>query len=160
MSRVPRPSPGPDPLGVAGFALFLVILGIVYAANPGVFGQFLDWSRQWATGGAPSRPPRELIASAALFFGLTGVSSFAIGALRLGTSGLWVRAIGDGMSGVALLALAFLLSLYERRALSGAGVLALEAVVVGLLIFVYVAVGLAVGFGRRLPSARERPARR
>lgn len=155
MAAVPARPPGPDPLGLAGFALLLVIIGIVFSLNPDALGQFIEWVRHWATEGGPARPPEGLIRSAVLFFILTGVSSFAVAALRLGVSGLWVRALGDGMSGIAQLAFAFLLTLYERRALGGTGVLALEAVVVGILIFLYVAIGLAVGFGRRMPAPRE-----
>ena len=166
----PRASPSPtpravspprsDPVGLAGFALFLVVAGFVVAGNPGIFAQFLDWVREWVRVGVPLRPPGPLIASAILFFALSGLTGFARAALRLGVSGLWVRAIGDVMSGFASLAFAYLVSRYEAFALSGSGVLSIEAVVVGLLIFAYVAVGLTWGFGRRVGAPARRPAAR
>lgn len=146
----------PDALGLAGFALFLVIAGIVVAANPGIFEQFFRWVREWANVGVPLRPDTALIRSAVLFFGLSGLTGFARAALRLAVSGMWVRAIGDVLSAIASLVFAFLVSEYERFALSGSAVLSVEAIVVGLLIFAYVAFGLSVGFGRRLPSAQAR----
>jgi hypothetical protein len=152
--------PKPDPVGLAGFALFLVVAGFVVAGNPGVFAQFLDWTREWAQVGVPLRPPAPLLASAVLFFGLSGLSAFARAAIRLAVSGLWVRAIGDVMSALASLAFAYLVSRYEAFALAGSQVLAIEAVVVGVLIFAYVSIGLTWGFARRTGAAPRPEARR
>ena len=141
----------PDPLGLAGFAFFLVIVGIVVSANPNVFSDAVTWFSRWPTTGPLVRPPEPLIGSAVLFFALSGASSLLIALARIAIQRLWIRAVADAFTAVGLLSFAFLVSVYERHALSGPAALGLEAAVIGTLLFVYIAIVAVWGIRRRLP---------
>ena len=134
----PQPPHVPDIAGLFSFAMFLMIVAVVFALNPLVFQQFFEWVGQFGrTAGVP-RPPEALIGSAALLFAVGGVSGFVAAGLRFFVVNQRWRALGDVLSGTASLALGFLLSAYGNRALSGWAVIALEVAVVALLIFLYV----------------------
>lgn len=146
-----RKPPAPDPLGLVGLAFLLVILGVVFILNPDVFNQLFGWVREMSAKGVAFRPPEALIGSATLFWALTGVSGFGMAFLRLSVQRLWVRSLADVFSGVAQIVLAALLGLYGAKLMTSSEVIAVEAIAVGILLFVYVAVGLVYGFGRKLP---------
>lgn len=152
----PPPRPQPDPLGLVGFAFFLVILGVVFITNSQVFNQLFSWLAGMGKQGVAFRPPDGLISSAALFWALAGVSGFGMAFLRLSLQRLWVRALADVFSGVGEIVFAALLTLYGSQLMTSSEVLAVEVIVVGVLLFVYVAVGLVYGFGKRLPTAGAR----
>jgi hypothetical protein len=72
-----------------------------------------------------------------IFFGLIGLSNFFTAAVRLLLDKNTRRITSDVFSGVAVLALTYLIKLYADYAITGTMILALEAIVIGGLIIVY-----------------------
>ncbi len=150
-----------DLLGLVGIAIFLLVVGIVIALNPAIFNEFRVWVERMARDGVLVRPPEGLILSASLFWGLVGLSNFLVATLRVTFGRFRFRALADVLSGVGLLALAYLLTLYANHSIAGSMVLAIEAAVVGALILVYIVIGMYWLQARRFPAAEaERPATR
>lgn len=151
----PPPSPpfaGPGRLAANAlvdlwsFAIFLVVLGTVFALHPGVFGDAFSWFRDSASAGAPVRPSDSLIRSAALLFGLGGALGFVTAALRFAVTRNRQRVLAEVLSAIGGLAFAFLLTLYGDRVLSGGAVLGILVAVVGLLVLVYVVTSIAMNW--------------
>ena len=128
---------GRDYFGLVSFGIFLLIVGIVFAANPEIISDFRLWIEQMAAQGALSRPPETLINSGSLFFGLIGVSNFFTAGLRLLVDRARRGVFSDILSGVALVLFAYLIHLYGAYALTWQMVLATEVVAVGLLVILY-----------------------
>ncbi len=137
----------PGPPGAVGFAFFLITVGIVFLANPGLFTDFETWVKTFTpTGGIP-RPPDSMIVSAIVFFAAAGVFDFVTTGIRFAMKARPRKVLSDAMTGVAWVVLAAFTALYLWRLISGPVVIALELVVIGLLIIVYL---LAVARGRPL----------
>jgi hypothetical protein len=130
----------PDHLGFVSFGIFLLIVGVIFVANPNMVSDFRLWIERLASEKALSRPPQGLITSATLFFGLIGLSDFFMVGIRLMTVRAGRRALSDVLSGIALLSFSYLISLYGGHALTWQMVLAIEAIVCGLLIILYSAI--------------------
>jgi len=126
--------PRGDPLGIVGFGLFLLVVGLVFQMNTGVHTDFLSWVRSMADSEAFVMPPRILINSAMLFFGLIGLSNFLTAAIRFLVDKDRGRITTDVLSGVGLLAFAYLINLWSSGAVTWTMVLAYEAILVGALI--------------------------
>jgi len=119
------------------FGLLLLVVGVVYIANRGIFSAFISWVELASSQGALIRPPLELINSAALFFGLLGGSNFLTAIIRVMIDKVWRRILSDILSGIGLLTFAYLINLYAGYSIVWTNVIALEAVVVGSLIVLY-----------------------
>jgi hypothetical protein len=123
--------------GLVSFGIFLVIVGITFAANPNMSSQFRTWGEQMSTQKTLLRPPQELIDSATLFFGLIGVSNFFLAGVRFMADKALRRVLVNVLSGVALVVFSYLTYLYGRRELAWQMVLAIEVIAVGLLVISY-----------------------
>jgi hypothetical protein len=97
-----------------------------------------------------------VITSAVLFFFLSGVSAFVTAALRLVIGRRRYRAMSDVFSGIGAVIFAFLLSLYANFTISGQLVLATEAAAVGILLLVYISLGMYWSWMRHLPRPETR----
>lgn len=147
-----------DLLGLVGLALFLIIVSLLFAANPNLIADVSLWSERVSRSGIWTRPPEGVITSAALFFGLIGASSFLVAGLRVVVGRARFRALADILAGTAAIAFAYLLTFYADRRITGQLVLALEGAVVGALILVYIGIGLIWTLGRRVPRPEaQRP---
>lgn len=141
----------PDVIGFVSFALFLLIVGIVIAANPGIFGDLRDWLEPMIARGAFLRPPEALIGSAILLFALSGFSGLFTATLRAAVERRKTKALSDALSAVGGLVFAYLLTYYQSRGLSAAQVLAIEVAVVGMLLIAYIVLAV-YWLGVRFPA--------
>jgi hypothetical protein len=126
-----------DYTGLVSFGIFLVIVGIVFIANPNVISSFSSWTEQMAKAKSLLRPPQDLIDSAALFFGLIGLSDFFLAGVRFIAYRVTRRVLSNILSGVALVLFSYLIYLYGRHGLTWQVALATEVVACGLLVIVY-----------------------
>lgn len=127
----------PGPPDAVSFAFFLLIVGLVFLANPGLFTDLETWARSAPPGGGVPRPPDPLIVSAITFFILAGAFDFVTAGIRFALKARPRKVFGDSMTGVAWIVLAGFTYLYLGRSISGPVVIASELVVIGLLIIVY-----------------------
>jgi hypothetical protein len=126
-----------DYSGLVSFGVFLLIVGVIFLANPTLISDFSSWVKKLSTDKTISRPPLELINSAALFFSLIGISDFFLASVRFIAHQRLRRVLTDILSGVALVLFSYFIYLYGGHTLSWQMVLAAEAVTVGLLIILY-----------------------
>ena len=126
-----------DYLGLISFGIFVIIVGIVFVANPGLVSDFSSWIEQMTDKQHLIRPVEGLINAAVLFFGLIGLSDFFKAGIRLWIAEARRQVLGDILSGVALVLFAYLIHLYGSNVLTWQMVLATEAIVVGLLVVLY-----------------------
>jgi hypothetical protein len=126
-----------DYTGLVSFGLLLLIIGIVFVANPSIFSQLNSWGTKMSQTQKLSRPPIEVINSAVLFFALIGLSNFFVSGIRWMTYKRKWRALRGAFSGVALIAFSYLVYLYGQHTLAWQMVLAYEIVVIGLLVILY-----------------------
>jgi len=134
----PRPTkPEPGPPGAVSFAFFLIIVGVVFLANPGLFADSETWAKSFTpTGGIP-RPPDSMIVSAITFFLAAGVFDFITAGIRYAMKARPRKVLADVMTGIAWIVLAGFTYLYLMRTISGPVVVASELVAIGVLIIVY-----------------------
>jgi hypothetical protein len=126
-----------DYTGFISFGIFLVVVGIVFIANPNVITSFSSWTQQMADAKTLLRPSVDLINSAALFFGLIGLSDFFLAGVRFIAYRVTRRVLSCILSGVALVQFSYLIYLYGRHDLGWQVALAVEVVACGLLVMVY-----------------------
>jgi len=129
-----------DYLGLVSFGIFIVIVGLVFLANPNVASNFGSWIEQMSREKTLRRPPQDLIDSAILIFCLIGLSNFFVAGIRFMTdkvSKVMRRVLADILTGVALVLFSYLIYLYGSHALAWQMVPAIEAVAVGLLVIFY-----------------------
>lgn len=126
-----------DPLGIVSFGVFLLVVGVVFYANPRFVSEFVSWVESMANQQVLRRPPASLISSAALFFGLIGASNFVTAGIRAAVDKVWRRVLSDLLSGVGLVSFAYLINQYGGHAISWMTVFGVEAIVVGALVVVY-----------------------
>ena len=126
-----------DYLGLVSFGAFILIVGIVFAANPNLVSDFSSWIEQVTDEQHLIRPSEGLVSSAILFFTLIGLSNFFEAGLKLWIVKAGRRVLADILSGVALVLFAYLIHLYGSYALTWQIVIAIEAIVVGLLVVLY-----------------------
>jgi drug/metabolite transporter (DMT)-like permease len=126
-----------DYTGLVSFGIFLVIIGIVFIANPNVISNFSSWTEQMTKAKSLLRPPQDLIYSAALFFGLIGLSDFFLAGVRYVSHRTRRRVLSNMFSGVALILFSYLIYLYGRHDVTWPVAFATEIVACGLLIILY-----------------------
>jgi len=126
-----------DYAGLVSFGMLLLIIGIIFVANPSIITQLNSWAKQMSQAKMLQRPPQEIINSAVLFFALIGLSDFLVSGIRAMTHRRKWRALRNAFSGVATLTFAYLIYLYGQHTLVWELVLALEIVVIGLLVILY-----------------------
>lgn len=125
-----------DYLGLVSFGAFILIVGIVFIANPNLISDFISWIEQMTDKQHLIRP-EELISSATLFFTLIGLSNFFEAGIKLWIGKTRRQVSADILSGVALVLFAYLIHLYCIYALTWQIVIAIEAIAVGLLVVSY-----------------------
>lgn len=126
-----------DYLGLMSFGTFILIVGIVFTINPNLISNFQWWIEQMANKESLVRPPRGLVTSATLFFGLIGLSDFFTAAIRLWIGKPRRRVLVDVLTGIALVIFAYLTYLYGSYTLTWQMAVAIEVVVIGLLVIAY-----------------------
>jgi len=126
-----------DPLDLLEFGLFLLVVGAVFLSNPSVPGELVDWVKLMADLSTPIRPQASLISSATLFFGLIGLSNLFTAVVRVLMDKVWRRILPDLLAGAGFLALAYLVSLYAKEAITFTNVIAVEAIVFGISVVLY-----------------------
>ena len=138
---VPRPR-YPDYVALFGVAFFLLVLGIVFYLNGNLLTELRRWWDQVLVGRGAFRPPEGVIVSAGLFWGLLGVSNFGIAFLRWLFTRSRIRTLGALLGGIAMVMFSYFLYRYSLRDMSGSIIVALEAGVIAVLLFVYIGAGL------------------
>lgn len=126
-----------DYSGLVSFGVFLLIVGIIFLANPNLISDFRLWIERMRSQETLLRPTRGLIDSAALFFALIGISDFFLAGVRFMAHQRLRRVLSNILSGVALVSFSYFIYLYGGHALTWQMTLAAEAVVCGLLIILY-----------------------
>jgi len=126
-----------DYSGLVSFGIFLLIVGVIFLANPNLVSDFRLWVEKLTTEKAISRPPKGAIDSAALFFGLIGLSDFFLAGVRFMADKRMRRVLADILSGIALVLFSYFIYLYGGHTLTWQMALAAEAVTCGLLIILY-----------------------
>ena len=138
---MPRPRP-PDYVGLFGVTFFLLVLGIAFYLNGNLLTELRRWWDQVLAGRGAFRPPEGVIISAGLFWGLLGVSNFGIAFLRWFFTRSRIRTLGAILGGIAMVMFSYFLYRYSVRDMSGSLVVALEAGVIAVLLFIYIGAGL------------------
>ena len=126
-----------DYSGLVSFGVFLLIVGIIFLANPHLISDFNDWIKDMTTQETLLRPTKGLIDSAALFFALIAISDFFLACIRFVSHQRLRRVLTSILSGIALASFSYFIYLYGRHALTWQMTLAAEAVICGLLIILY-----------------------
>ena len=131
-----------DRFGIIGLAFFLIAVAGTFAANPNLLADLRLWISNWTTVSLFARPPQGVITSAALFFGVEGILMFVLAWIRAAFRDRRTRVLGAGLQGTGNLVFAYLLSLYAARAVTGDGLIAVLAAVVGGLLAVWISLGI------------------
>ena len=97
------------------------------------------------------RPPEGVITSAAWFFGVVGVLEFVAASLRWALRWTRLRVAGRILAGAGDLVFSALLFLYSAKSIPGAFLLAILAGTVGVLLLIYVTLGLYWATARPMP---------
>jgi len=126
-----------DYSGLVSFGVFLLIVGIIFLANPNLISDFRLWIETMTTQKTLLRPTQGFIDSAVLFFALIGISDFFLAGVRFLAHQRLRRVLTEILSGVALALFSYFIYLYGTRAFAWQMVLAAEAVTVGLLAILY-----------------------
>jgi hypothetical protein len=126
-----------DPLGWVEFGLFIIIVGVVYTLNPRILSEFISWVESMADFGFFIRPPTILTNSAMVFFALLGGSNFLVAAIRVYMDKVPMRILQDVLAGIALFVFSYLISLYGDQSIAWTTVLALEAILIGVLVIAF-----------------------
>jgi uncharacterized Zn finger protein (UPF0148 family) len=126
-----------DYTGLISFGLFLLIIGIIFIANPNIGSQLNTWVNTMSKAQMLSRPRQEIINSAVLFFALVGLSDLFVSGLRFMIYRRKWRALRSSFSGVALIIFSYLIYLYGQHTLRWQVALAYEILVIGLLVILY-----------------------
>lgn len=154
--------PHEDLVGLFGLAFFLIAVSVAVAVNPNLGSDLQAWTHLVSSQGTPFvRPPEGIITSAAWFFGVIGVLEFVAAALRWALRWVPLRVAGRILSAAGDLVFSSLLFLYSAKTISGTFLLAVLAGMVGVLLLIYVTLGLYWTTGRAVPSPGpvEPPAR-
>jgi hypothetical protein len=126
-----------DYSGLVSFGIFLLIVGVIFLANPKLVSEFSTWVRKLSTEKTISRPPLELINSVALFFGLIGICDFFLAVVRFMAHQRLRRVLVSILSGFALVLFSYFVYLYGELTITWQMVLAAEVVTCGLLVILY-----------------------
>ncbi len=148
-------------MGLLGLAFLLIALSVIFAQNPNLITDIRDWFQLIATRNTVFvRPPEGVITAAAWFFGIMGVFEIAAAGLRVGLRWTRLRVAGRVLSGFGDLVFSALLFLYSAKTISGTFLIAVLAGAVGVLLLVYVTLGMywASVRGPPYPEGVEPPA--
>ena len=167
---IPMPPPPPvrhrqpheDILGLLSLAFFLFAVAVMFAQNPNLLTDLRTWSDLVARHNTIFvRPPEAIIVSAAWFFGTMGVLEFVSAGLRWALGWMPLRAAARALSGVGDLMFSVLLLLYSARTLTGTFLLTYLVGAVGVLLLIYVTLGIYWASTRVTPrpEAVQPPAR-
>ena len=126
-----------DYTGLISFGLFLLIIGIIFVANPNIGSQLNTWVNKMSKAQMLSRPPQEIINGAVLFFALVGLSDLFVSGIRFIIHRRKWRALRSTFSGIALITFSYLIYLYGQKTLRWQVALAYEILVIGLLVILY-----------------------
>ncbi len=139
-------------MGLLGFAFFLFAVATVFAMNTNLPAELQDWTQRVSTHNTIFiRPPEGVIVSAMWFFVIMGVLEFVGASLRWALRWTHLRVAGRALSGVGDLVFAALLSLYSARTISSTFAVAVLAGTVGVLLMMYVSLGILWSSARPLP---------
>ncbi len=151
-----------DLVGLFGLAFFLVAVSVAVAVNPNLGSDLQAWTRLVSSQGTVFvRPPEGIITSAAWFFAVVGVFEFLAAAVRGVLRWQALRVAGRVLAGVGDLVFSALLFLYSARTIAGTFLIAVLAGAVGVLLMVYVTLGMYWSTARYAPrpEAVQPPAR-
>nr|AKQ03929.1 hypothetical protein [uncultured euryarchaeote Rifle_16ft_4_minimus_39] len=147
----------PEFPGWLGLGMALIVIGVVFLANPNLITEFAQWMDRWAKQGWVPRPPDTLIGSAILFSAAVGVTNLVTAIARWFVRRSNHRILGDILTSIAWFTLSSLTYLYLVRTLAGPVVVAAESVVVGVLLILYI-VALATRTFSPWRTSRSPPA--
>lgn len=150
--RARHREPHEDILGLMSLAFVLIAVSVVFGLNPNLATELQDWTRLVTNRGTVFvRPPEGIIMSAAWFFAVVGVFEFLAAAVRGALRWTPLRVAGRVLAGAGDLVFAALLFLYSARTISGAFLIAVLAGAVGVLLMVYVTLGMYWSTARYVP---------
>lgn len=136
-----------------GLAFFLIALAVAFAQNPNLLEDFRQWSHVASIHNTIFvGPPEGVIVSAAWFFGVLGALELVSAGLRWALRWTHLRAAARALSGAGDLVFAVLLSLYADSAITGAFLITVLAGVVGVLLLIYVTLGIYSATARAVPK--------
>ncbi len=146
--------PHEELVGLLGLAFVLVAVSAIFAWNANLPAQLQEWSRIVSANNTVFvRPPEGIIVSAAWFFTVVGLFEIVAAALRWALRWTYLRVAGRTLSAVGDLVFAALLFLYSARTISGLMMGAILAGTVGMLLFIFVTLGLYWTTARPMPRA-------
>ncbi len=154
--------PHEDLVGLMALAFFLIAVSVAVAMNPNLVADLQAWTHQVSSRGTVFvRPPEGILASAAWFFGVIGALEFVAAGFRWALRWTPLRVAGRVLAGVGDLVFSALLFLYSAKTIAGTFLLAILAGTVGVLLLLYLTVGLYWASVRGLPrpEAARPPAR-
>ena len=139
-----------------GVAFFLLILGLVFTLNTNLLNDFRSWWDLIVPGGLFVRPPDGIVRSGLLFFALLALSNFITSGLRWVLDRNRFGALARVLAGLGFVSVAILTWRYSLRAVSGSLVVSIWTAILGVLLVIYIAVGLYWVRTRRpaVPGAR------
>lgn len=144
--------PHQDLIGLLGLAFVLVAVSAIFAWNANLPTELQRWSQiVSAQNTIFVRPPEGVILSAAWFFAIVGLFELVAGSVRWALRWTYLRVAGRFLSAVGDLVFASLLFLYSARTISGLMLGAILAGAVGMLLLIFVTLGLYWTSARPLP---------
>ncbi len=150
--------PYEDLLGLMSLAFVLVAVSAVFAWNTNLPAELQEWSRLASVHNTIFvRPPEGVILSAAWFFAAVGIFEFVAAGLRGVLRWTPLRVAGRVLSGVGDFVFASLLFLYSARTIGGTFLLAVLAGAVGVLLIIYVTLGIYWASARTSPHPETVP---
>src|SRR5438874_8112905 len=155
------PERRPDFVALIGVAFFLLILGLVFTLNTNLLNDFRSWWDLIVPGGLFVRPPDGIVRSGLLFFALLALSNFITSGLRWVLDRNRFGALARVLAGLGFVSVALLTWRYSLRAVSGSLVVSIWTAILGMLLVIYIAVGLywvrtrrPAAPGARAPTSR------
>jgi hypothetical protein len=156
--RLRHREPHEDLVGLMGLAFVLFAIATVFAINSNLATDIQAWTHlAQAHNSVFVRPPEGIISGAAWFFAVVGILEFAAAGLRWALHWTPLRVAGRALSGVGDLVFAALLFLYSARTISGAFLLTVLAGSVGVLLVMYVSLGILWASARAAPRPEPVP---
>ncbi len=144
--------PHEELVGLLGLAFVLVAVSAIFAWNANLPSELQEWSRIVSVNHTVFvRPPEGIIVSAAWFFTIVGLFELVAAALRWALRWTYLRIAGRTLSAVGDLVFASLLFLYSAHTISGLMMGAILAGTVGMLLFIFVTLGLYWTTARPMP---------
>ena len=140
--RFQRYDHSPDYLDGVGFGVFLIAVAWVYLQFPWVWTEVMVWFRGWING--PTMLPVILAEPVVLFFLVMSGWGIFEGAVRI-VSGRVMKGVGNIVSALGSLAIAYMTRLYGQGAINGADLLPFFIIIVGASVVLSAIVGSMAG---------------